>query len=62
MGVAYKIMLKWKSENIMKDKIWNKRICLKMWVTPINERMREVHLRLFGYGQIRAINIPIRKI
>ena len=29
----------------MKDKIWNKRIHLKMWETPTNERMREVYLR-----------------
>ena len=54
-------MLRWMSENIRKNRIQNKEIHLKIRVTPIDEKMRESHLRWFGHVQRRAINAPIRK-
>ena len=49
------------SENIQKNRIQNKEIHLKIRVTPIDEKMRESHLRWFGHVQRSAINAPIRK-
>jgi len=42
-------MLKWISENTCKDKIQNEEIRIKIRVAPINEKMRENHLRWFGH-------------
>ena len=54
-------MLKWISENTRKDKIQNEEIRIKVRVAPINEKMRENHLRWFGHVQRRATNAPVKK-
>ena len=54
-------MLKWISENTRKDKIQNEEIRIKIRVAPINEKMRENHLRWFGHVQRRATNAPVKK-
>ena len=51
---------RWISGNTQKDIIWNEEIRLKIGVAPINEKMRESHLRWFGYMQRRVTNAPIR--
>jgi hypothetical protein len=52
MSVFEMKMLRWISEDIKKDKIQNKKICLKI------ERV----LRWFDHVQMRAINTTIREI
>ena len=42
MSVARMRMLRWITENIGKDKLQNEEICLKIGLTPINEKMRRV--------------------
>ena len=37
-------MSKWIGGNIMKDRMLNEEICLKIDVAPIDEKMRESHL------------------
>ena len=32
-----------------------------MGVVPINEKIRESHLRWFGHVQRKSINVPVRK-
>lgn len=54
-------MLKWISENTRKDKIQNEEIRKKIRVPPINEKMRENHLRWFGHVQRRATNAAVKK-
>ena len=54
-------MLKWISENTRKDKIQNEEIRIKIRVAPIDEKMRENHLRWFGRVQRRAIDAPVKK-
>jgi hypothetical protein len=41
--------------------IQNEKICLKMWMTPIDEKIRENCLRWFGHVHKRAINVLVRK-
>ena len=61
MSIVEMRMLRWISENIRKNMIWNEKIHLKIRVTLIDENMRESHLRWFCHIQRRAINIPMRK-
>ena len=42
-------MVRWISGNVRKYLIQNDKICLKIEVTPIGEKMRESHLRWFGH-------------
>jgi hypothetical protein len=51
MSVVELRMLRWISRNIRKDRIRNEEIFLKIGMTPINEKMRENHLRWFGHVQ-----------
>ena len=48
-------------ENIWKDRIWNKEIYLDIGVAPIDEKMRESHLKWFDHVQMRASKEPVRK-
>ena len=54
-------MLRWISENAHKNRIQNEEIYLKVGVTPINKKMKEICLRWFGHVQSKAINVLIRK-
>ena len=48
MGVATIVetkILRWISENTLKDKIQNEKICLKIEVAPIDEKMMESYLK-----------------
>lgn len=54
-------MLKWISENTWKDKIQNEKICIKIRVAPIDEKMKENHLRWFGHVQRRATDAPVKQ-
>jgi hypothetical protein len=49
------------SGNTKKDIIQNEEILLIIRVTPIDEKMKENHLRWFGHVQKRAINAPVKK-
>ena len=51
MSITEMKMLWWISGNTQKDRIWNEEICLKIRVSPIDEKMRESCLRWFGYVQ-----------
>ncbi len=42
-------MARWISGNVRKYLIQNDKICLKIEVTPIGEKMRESRLRWFGH-------------
>ena len=42
MSVAGKRMLRWITENIRKDRFQNEEICLKIGMTPINEKKGRV--------------------
>ena len=42
-------MLRWISENAHKNRIQNEEIYLKVGVTPINKKMKEICLRWFGH-------------
>ena len=61
MSVAEMGMLRWISGNKRKDGIQNEEIRLKIRMAPIDEKMRESHLRQFDYMQRREINAPVRK-
>ena len=50
-------MDKWK---YMESKIRNEEIRLKRGVVLIDEKLRESHLRWFGYVHRREINVPVR--
>ena len=54
-------MSKWIGGNIMKDRMLNEEICLKIDVAPIDEKMRESHLIWFRHVQRIVINAPVRK-
>ena len=58
--VAEMRMLSWISWNTQKDRIWNEEICLKIWVAPIDEKIRENCFRWFGHVQRRAVNALVR--
>ena len=49
MSVAKMRMLRWISENAHKNRIQNEEIYLKVGVTPINKKMKEICLRWFGH-------------
>jgi hypothetical protein len=59
MSVIEIRMLRWISGITKKNKIRNEKICLKIGVAPIDEKMRESCLRWFGHVQRRAINALI---
>ncbi|KAM4107965.1 hypothetical protein ACB094_03G008200 [Castanea mollissima] len=55
MSVAERRMFKWISEDAHKNRIQNEEIYLKVGVTPINKKMREICLRWFAPGSSSAI-------
>ena len=61
MNAAKMRMLRWMCGKARRDKIRNKRIHKMIEVAPIEEKMRENRLRLFGHIQRRPINAPVRK-
>ena len=60
MSVAEMRMLSWISWYTQKVRIRNEEICLKIWVAPIDEKIRENRLRWFGYVQRRVVNALVR--
>jgi len=60
MSVVEMIMLRWTSDNILKDRI-NECIHRKLEVALIDNKMRENRLRWFGHVQSRSIWGPIKK-
>ena len=54
-------MLKWINGNTRKDRIQNEEICLKIGVAPVDEKIRESHLRCFDHVQRKETNAPVRK-
>lgn len=54
-------MLKWIIGNTWKDEIQNKKICLKIGVVPIDEKMRKSLFRSFGHVQRKEVNKPVKK-
>ena len=56
MKVVEMRTLRWVSGNTRKDTIQNEEIILKIGVAPIDEKMRESHLKQFGHVQRREIN------
>ena len=61
MSVMEMRMLRWISGNTRKDRIQNEKIRLNIGLTPIDVKMRESRLRLFGHVQRREINALARK-
>ena len=59
MSVIEIRMLRWISGITKKNNIRNEKICLKIGVAPIDEKVRESCLRWFGHVQRRAINALI---
>ena len=45
-------MLRWISENAHKNRIQNEEIYLKVGVTPINKKMKEICLRWFEMREV----------
>ncbi len=45
MSIAEMKMLRWISGNIRKYRVWNEENSLKIGIAPIDEKMRECHLR-----------------
>ena len=61
MSVAEIRMLRWISGNTRKDKIQTKENCLKIRVTPIDEKMRESCLSWFGHVHRITKNERVKK-
>ena len=54
-------MLRLISGNTRKYIIQNKKIYIKFWVTPIDEKIMESLFRWFGHMQRRVINTSVGK-
>lgn len=61
MNVVEIRMLKWISENMRKDRIYNEEIHLKIKIVPIDKKIKDCHLRLFDQVKMITINKPLRK-
>jgi len=55
-------MLRWMCGNPRRDKVRNEDIRTKIGVAPIEEKVRENHLRYFGHVQRRLTDAPIRRV
>jgi hypothetical protein len=60
MSVAEMRMLHWICGHTRKDRIRNDDIRDKLGVTPIQEKLVQHHLRLFGHIQQRPSEAPVR--
>ncbi|XP_070013241.1 uncharacterized protein [Nicotiana sylvestris] len=54
-------MLKWMCGHTRMNKIRNEDIREKVGVDPIDDKMREARLRLFGHIQRRSLDAPVRR-
>ena len=59
MSVVEMRMLRWISLMTWKNR--NEESCIKIGATPIDEKMRENHIRWYDQVLKRAINAPVRK-
>ncbi|KAK9082943.1 hypothetical protein Scep_029414 [Stephania cephalantha] len=62
MNVAKMRMLRWMCGKTRKDRIRNIEIQKQVGVAPIDTKIREGRLRLFGHLQRRPTNAPTRKL
>ena len=62
MSVAEIHMLRWMCGNTRRDKVRNEDILIKIGVAPIEEKMRENHLRWFGLVRHRPTDVPVRRV
>ena len=60
MSVTEMCMPYWMCSNTRRDKVRNIRI--KIYITPIEEKMRENRLRWFGHVRRRATHTPVRRV
>lgn len=60
MSVVEMRMLRWISLMTWKNRIWNEESRIKIGATPIDEKMRESHIRWYDQVLKRAINAPVR--
>ena len=61
MSVAEMCMLRWMCGNT-RDKVRNEDIRTKIRVAPIEEKMRENHLRWFDPVRRRRTDAPVRRV
>ena len=63
MSVTEMRMLRWIcGSETRKYPVRNEDILIKIGVTPIEEKMRENHLRYFSHVRCRLTNAPIRQV
>ncbi|EXC32766.1 hypothetical protein L484_019880 [Morus notabilis] len=60
MSVAEMRMLRWMSGHTRMDRIRNEVIRSKVGVAPIEDKVRENHLRWYGHVQRRSLDAPVR--
>ena len=62
MSVAERRMLRWMCGNTRRDKVRNEDIRIKIGSASIEEKMRENHLRWFGYVRRRPTDAPVWRV
>ena len=55
-------MLRWMCGDTMRDKMRNEDILIKIGAAPIEKKIRENRLRLFGHVRRRPTNAPVRRV
>jgi len=56
------LMLRWMYGNTRRDKVRNEDIRTKIYVAPIEEKMRENRLQWFGHVRRRPTDAPVRRV
>jgi hypothetical protein len=62
LSVAEMLMLRWICGHIRKDQIRNDDIRERLGMSPVEEKLVQLHLRWFGHIQRRFVEAPIRNV